>query len=71
MGTGIDFVTVYAPPIFGAIFAPEPSTNATAAAAAAAAAAAPSPPERELLYTLIVGCVFVAVTPLAVLRVDR
>ena len=69
MGTGIDFVTVYAPPIFGAIFAPEPSTNATAAAAAAAAA--PPPPERELLYTLIVGCVFVAVTPLAVLRVDR
>lgn len=55
VGTGIDFVTVFAPTIFGGIFS----------------AGGGDDESRELLYTLMVGVVFVVVTPFAVAGVDR
>ena len=60
VGTGIDFVTVFAPTIFGGIFS-----------AGGSGGGSDDDPSRELLYTLLVGVVFVVVTPFAVAGVDR
>ena len=58
VGTGIDIVTTYAPVIFSKISSAGGEGDGGSS-------------RSDLLYTLLVGCVFCAVTPFAVGLVDR
>ena len=72
VATGIDFVTVYAPRLFGQIANATGGVDEAALLHGAGGDAAVNGAARtQLLYTLLVGVVFVVVTPFAIASVDR
>ena len=71
VGTGIDFVTVYAPRLFGQLAGGNATTTASGGEALGEALGSHESTRSQLVYTLLVGIVFVLVTPFAVASVDR